>query len=226
MVIGNGLLAQAFSHFQNNDSIIVFASGVSNSNSNDPLHYEREINLLKQHLTRKGCLVYFSTVSVFDSSLESSLYIKHKRIVEELIQNSGVNYLIFRLPILVGKTTNPHTLTNHLFHHINNGLSLKVFSKACRYLIDVDDVITVLNPIIRNKHFHNESWNVCFENKINVVELVSLMEKIIGKTTDKILLEKGDCYDVPNSNFLNYLNEIKFKTEELYNERILIKYYS
>ncbi len=226
MVIGNGLLARAFSHFENDDSVIVFASGVSNSGSNDPLQYEREINLLKQYLSTKVCLVYFSTVSIYDSSLKSSLYIKHKKTVEELISNAGINYLIFRLPILIGKTTNPHTLTNHFFHQINTGLPLKIFSKACRYLLDVDDVVTVLNPIIGNKLQHNKIWNVCFENKINVKELVRLMEKTTGKSTEKNLIDKGDCYEVPNKEFLDYLNEIKFKTDEFYNERILLKYYS
>ncbi|MEI7801547.1 MAG: hypothetical protein WCI97_02760 [Bacteroidota bacterium] len=103
---------------------------------------------------------------------------------------------------------------------------MKIFANACRYLMDVDDVSNILTSIISNSKQHNKTWNICFDNQIKVPELISLIEKIAGKNCEKIILEKGDCYQVPNSEFLNYLKEIKLKTDELYNERILRKYYS
>ena len=45
MVIGNGLVASAFSKYKNDDDVIIFASGVSNSSTNKKEEFEREINL-------------------------------------------------------------------------------------------------------------------------------------------------------------------------------------
>ena len=182
--------------------------------------------MLNQYFNQKACLVYFSTVSIYDDSLLQSSYIIHKRKIEKLIQDNCSDYLIFRLPILVGRTTNPHTLTNHLFHQIKNNKEVKVFVNACRYLMDVDDVSKILSSIILNSNYHNKTLNICFENKIKVPELISLIEKITRKNCKKIILEKGDCYQVPNREFLDYLKEIKFKEDESYNEKILKKYYS
>ncbi len=226
MVVGKGLLAKAFSHFQNDESVIVFASGVSNSNTLDPLHFEREINLLRQYLNQRACLIYFSTVSVFDTSLINSQYIIHKKKIEKLIQENCIDYFIFRLPILVGETTNTHTLTNHLVQQIKGKQLVTIFSNACRYLMDIDDVSKILGSIICNSTIHNRIWNCCFNNRIEVPELISIIEKILEMNCEKSIIEKGECYKVPNHEFLNYLQEIKFQEDEFYNERILRKYYS
>ena len=53
MVVGSGLLAQTFAHFKETETIIVFASGVSNSQEQDIVPFEREIKLLNEHLAEK-----------------------------------------------------------------------------------------------------------------------------------------------------------------------------
>ena len=61
MVIGNGLIASAFERYKNNDDIIIFASGVSNSQETSELAFNREINLMKRYLNLDKKLIYFST---------------------------------------------------------------------------------------------------------------------------------------------------------------------
>ena len=47
MIIGNGLLAKAFIEYKNNDEIVIFASGVSNSLEEKQSEFKRETDLLK-----------------------------------------------------------------------------------------------------------------------------------------------------------------------------------
>src|SRR5437868_6944217 len=106
MIIGNGLIARTLSDYKNDDSIIIFASGVSNSGEIKKEEYEREKKLLNQQKNKNKLLVYFSTCSVFDPSLSDSHYIIHKKEIESILENNFENYLLIRLPILIGKTSN------------------------------------------------------------------------------------------------------------------------
>ena len=69
MVIGNGLLAKSFSNFLDDDSILIFASGVSNSSETRISEFEREYDLLNEKLSKfnSARLIYFSTLSIFDN---------------------------------------------------------------------------------------------------------------------------------------------------------------
>ena len=75
MIIGNGLLAQAFSEYNNNDEILIFASGVSNSLEEKESEFDREAKLLKSVITNypDKTMVYFSTCSVYDKLFRTVL---------------------------------------------------------------------------------------------------------------------------------------------------------
>ena len=66
MVIGNGLLAKSFSKYKDDDQVIIFASGVSNSKEVNPEAFMREMDLLRSITNKDALLVYFSTCSVYD----------------------------------------------------------------------------------------------------------------------------------------------------------------
>ena len=61
MIIGNGLLANAFKCLpQQENSVIIFASGVSNSKEFSKAAFDREKNLLLKSIKDDAMLVYFS----------------------------------------------------------------------------------------------------------------------------------------------------------------------
>ena len=64
MVIGNGLLANTFRKYEDSDSIIIFASGVSNSKEINKSEFKREFDLLKTMLVFKETkkIIYFSII--------------------------------------------------------------------------------------------------------------------------------------------------------------------
>ena len=226
MVVGNGLIAQAFSSFKDIQEVIIFASGVSNSNVVDISELQREIKLLTEYLNKDACLVYFSTVSLYDSSVANSQYIQHKKTVEALITEKCKDYLILRIPIVVGNSNNIHTLTNNLVSQIRKSSTLKVFKKASRYLMDIDSIVETVTPIISNKVYHNSVWNICFSNRINIEELITSLEEVLNTKVEKEYLDKGCCYEVPNQKFLTYLNSVGYELPKDYIKLTLQKYYS
>jgi len=72
MVVGNGLLANTFKSYSDNEDVIIFASGVSNSGCVDPEQFKRESNLVAKYKTSKKLFVYFSTSSIEDPFLKGS----------------------------------------------------------------------------------------------------------------------------------------------------------
>ncbi len=226
MLVGKGLLANAFKHYSANSNVILFASGVSNSREIDVVKFEREFELLKSYSSHNSKLIYFSTCSVSDESLKDSAYIQHKLKIEKYISKNFSSFIIFRLPIVVGNTSNPHTLTNFLFNTIKAEQKFLLFANAHRYLIDVDDLNILLSGIIDSIEYDNKILNICFNNKISILELVSIFEKIIGKKALYEMSKKGSVYIPNNVEFINYLQKLDFKIKTSYNEDVIAKYYS
>lgn len=224
MVIGNGLIASAFERYKNNDDIIIFASGVSNSQETSELAFNREINLMKRYLNLDKKLIYFSTCSIFDESLDSD-YIKHKLNMEHLIENNNKNYIIFRLPNIIGRTTNNNTFFNNIKNKIINDEIITIYLKSIRYLIDIGDVSAILPLIINYNKVRNQTINVCFDNKMYIIEIIEIMEEILSKKANKILIDKGHNYYVDNSEFNKFLSYVDLSMEDKnYNKKILKKY--
>ena len=94
MIIGSGLIAKSFSKNKLFDDYLIFASGVSNSNTTDENEFKREENLLIKNLSTDKPLIYFS--SIFSSSIDNP-YFNHKRDMENLVKNSHSNFFIFRI---------------------------------------------------------------------------------------------------------------------------------
>lgn len=226
MVIGNGLLAKAFNHFADNNSVLIFASGVSNSSEQNDAEFEREKLQLLSCIEEKRKLIYFSTISIFDESLKTSKYRIHKRAMEKLIEEKFSSFIIFRLPIVVGKTQNPNTLTNFIFNKINSGEKIKVFSKACRYLMDIDDIANFCTKIILAEKHDNKSLNIHFNNLIHIPDLITLFEAATIKKANTEIVNEGDCVVSDNAEFNLILQQNGFSLPANYNQQLISKYYS
>lgn len=226
VVIGNGLIAKAFSHYAGNENFTVFASGVSNSSATDESLFKRELDAVLALVDNPSQLVYFSTCSIDDASLANSRYVKHKKQVEFIIRSRFKSYLIVRLPIVVGKTANPHTLTNFLYNSIKEGTSFEVYSRACRYLMDIDDVRKVVDVLMTVYAGQCKIINVCLDNRVLVSELVAIMEEILGKKGNYRMVEKGECYEVDMREIATLPLVRELSAKPGYVKDLLRKYYS
>ena len=102
------------------------------------LNIKREKHLIKTFFPSEKLFVYFSTCSIFDKTLEKSLYVKHKLEIEKLIKNNFTNYFILRLPNIIGKTKNQNTFFNYFHRAIVNKNEIQIQKNNIRYFLDVE----------------------------------------------------------------------------------------
>lgn len=224
MVIGNGLLANTFRKYEDSDSIIIFASGVSNSKEINESEFKREFDLLKTMLVFKETkkIIYFSTCSVLDVSLVESNYVKHKKNIEEFITSNFKYYLILRIPNIVSNNKNLNTSFNFFKNKLLNNDEIICDKYATRYYIDIDDLEKTLPIFIET--YANQSINICFNNKETVINFILKIGKAINVDPKINLINNGTDYTIDNSVFISKLSDMNYSIGENYNDKIIKKY--
>jgi len=182
MVVGNGLIANQFSPYKNS-GVLIFASGVSNSNEENIKQFLREEDLLRKNLSlNKGKLfVYFSSCDVENPKLQNKAYYKHKIKMEKVVADLSSTYFIVRLPQVVGINGNPNTLVNYIVDKIKSNSSFYIFSQTKKNIIDIKDVFTMVDYCINNPEYLNKTCNIVNTNYISIIELVKIIENFLGK---------------------------------------------
>lgn len=228
LVIGSGMIGSALTKLQASSvKVCHFASGVSNSSSCNPSEYAREKSLLRQRLLEVEedvVFVYYSTCSIYDKK-SKSMYKDHKLEMENLVSRRKY-FHIFRLPQVVGFSSNKFTLTNYLRDCIIEDRLINIQTRATRNLIDVEHVATIADSIISSKNFVGQVCSIATPNNISVVDIVTLLESALSKKSRCIHSDEGSSYSIDASIALMHadLNGIKF--DDLYAKNLINKYYS
>lgn len=229
MVIGNGLMAQAFKDYHLNDTVLIFASGVSNSNETNEKEFNREFNLLKStikdHPSAK--LVYFSTCSIEDSSVKNNQYVKHKLAMEKFIASNLGSYVIFRISNVVGVGGNSNTLINFLVQAVKQEKVISIWQNAERNIIDIEDVKYIVDYVLQN-NFKNEIINIAFRHSFLVTDILKVIELFLSKKAKIELIDKGNKLKIDTSKIDQVLQVIEIeKHKDLkYIMNLLKKYYN
>lgn len=226
MIVGSGLIAKAFQSRKSADcnKTVIFASGVSNSSERDVSAFAREKLLLRDTLLKHDGdkIIYFSTCSIEDPELKHSPYCKHKMEMENLVRTSS-DFSIFRLPQVVGKTSNPHTLTNFIYNQIKSGCEFKVWLNAKRCLIDVEDVVSIVTTLI---HRNIDTVNIASPFSISILDLVKIFEMVLEKNANYSIVEAGGAYLIDTDLALSVASSIGVLFDENYVEKVIRKYYA
>ena len=227
MVIGNGLMAQAFYRHMNDDNILIFASGVSSSKFCTAYDCAREEALLRKSLDKCGdkiLFVYFSSCSIASSNLVSDIYHTHKKKMEEIIQMNAKRYAIFRLPNVVGSVVNLDTLFYYLVDKVKKQEAFELWSGAKRNIIDIDDVVNIVNNIIDDNIFINEITNVANLNDVTVDEIVYEIAKHLGADVKYSKIEYNDNYFIDTTKVHPIIDRLGLNFNVNYLERVVKKY--
>lgn len=225
MIIGKGLIASAFnSQFIDDKNIIVFASGVSNSREFRREAFLRERQMLIDALCDGKFVLYFSTCSINDPELHDTPYVAHKKEMESLVSSSK-DYAIFRLPQVVGKTSNPNTLTNYLYKQIVSESTFQVWNHAKRNLIDVDDVALIVTHLIKKNLVNRITANVACPFSILIPHLVSVFEMVLGKKANYEIVEAGGAYSIDTNLSTEAASQIGLDFDSTYIEKLIRKHY-
>lgn len=154
-----------------------------------------------------------------------SAYVKHKLGIEKLIKKLFKNYLILRLPLVVGKSKNNHTLLNYMKLSILENIPMKIHQDATRYLIDVEDVARICSHISKDEN--KKIINVNFSEKFKVIDILNCLEIALRKSANFEIVKGGSNYTVDNEEFLKIFKEMKIDIcSKDYYRKIIFKYYS
>ena len=227
LVIGNGLIAQAFlkelrkSNILNND-LLIFASGVSNSLETKAEIFQRELDLIKDTLNKNldSHLVYFS--SCFVSKIDSP-YARHKLKIEEYIQNNSKKFSIFRLPQVVGLVNNK-TIVSNFTKKIINKEKLMIQKYSLRNLIDVDDIARIVIFLLNKKEILGKTINISNSMPISPKEIAIYIGKILDIKPNLIEVNDGYQQNVDISILIGLISEDDKIFKKDYWKDILIKY--
>lgn len=228
MLIGSGLLAQAFAPtFSHREDVCIYAAGVSNSGCTDVHEFARERQRLADALQQAmyvDVFVYFGTCSVADQEAQNTPYVQHKLAMEQLVY-AHPRHLILRLPQVVGKTPNPHTLMNFLYARIARSEAFSLWRNAKRNIIDIDDVVSIACQLIANKVMRNITLSIANPVSYPMAGIVSAMECVVGKRAIYDVVERGSETPIDISPILPVLDKAAVKFCDNYLVQVIGKYY-
>jgi nucleoside-diphosphate-sugar epimerase len=225
MIIGNGLIANAFDNtYWNESQVIIFASGVSNSKETLISEFSREENMLLDAVKLNQKVVYFSTCSVNDPDLQFSPYVLHKKKMEEIV-NGCKDFLIIRLPQVVGVTSNPNTIVNYLYSKIASGASFDLWRYAKRNFIDIQDMQSIASYLIGNLSMNKVTLNIACPFSISILDLVSILEDLFQKKAFFKTVNFGSDYVIDTSVSDACASKLGIDFDDNYVKNVIYKYY-
>nr|WP_321228531.1 NAD-dependent epimerase/dehydratase family protein [uncultured Psychroserpens sp.] len=222
-------MAKTFSNYSNNNSVVIFASGVSNSIETKASSFKREFQLLKETIVQfpDATLVYFSTCSIEDPTVADRSYVKHKLLLENYIQTQVKKYLIFRISNVVGLQGNDNTIMNYLVNSVKNNKEIPIWKNAERNLIDADDVKYIIDEVLIRKHFVNQTINVATRESLLVKDILAQIEKHLRVKAQVKIIDRGNSLAINTNAISKSLDEIESLkgTGLQYIYNLLEKYY-
>lgn len=190
MIIGNGLLAKNLKCIDN-ENLCIFASGVSNSNEQSYMQFQRERELLLktiENLDVNIVFIYFSSCGV---AFEESLYFTHKIEMEGMVRKKCAKFYIFRLSQVVGFAGNKNNFLNFFERKINKNKAIQVWGNAKRNLIDIDDVVSIVGEVVENKVYLNDVINIASPYNISVINIIKVIECVFDIKVKYEILDEG-----------------------------------
>ncbi len=196
MLIGNGMMAKQFAKYKDNNDVLIFASGVSNSKETQVSEFEREFTLLHETITNNSekHFVYFGTSSMYDPMARNSPYVLHKLAMEQYVIENCKSYNIFRISQVIGRANNP-TLVNFIVNNIIYDKEFDVWERATRNLIALDDVYKIIDYILVNNLNNNQIVNIANSHNISIVDFINVVEDVIRKKSKMKIVSKGFPFD-------------------------------
>ena len=210
MLVGNGMLVSYFRSYKSDDGVLIFASGVSNSSLTDEKEFVRERELAESILkdNKDKLFIYFSSCSIEDSELKNTPYHIHKKNMEQTIKNNANNYLIFRLPSVVGKGGSKNTIINFLINKIKDNQKIELWKNATRNIIDIEDVYKIVSYIIKKRIFNNATVNIAYSENNKILDIVKSIEKIFDKKALYTVVDKGIDLKIDNNKIKKIMTEL------------------
>lgn len=226
MIIGTGLLAQAFSGFAGDPGVVIFASGVSDSTEARPAAFRRESDLLRRVRAAHpdALLVYFGTCSVNDPDQRDTPYVRHKLAMEAQLKASPRPWIVLRLPLAIGPGHRGNTLAKFLHDRIVCGEAFDIWTGASRYPIDVTDAFRIASQLIADQTMWRHTINIALR-AYPILDFVTILEGIVGKRAIYRLVDRGQRYGLHCPEVARLVDALHLDVGEDYLQKVLRKYF-
>jgi uncharacterized protein YbjT (DUF2867 family) len=227
VVVGDGMMARAFSAFAADAGVIIFASGVSDSTETRDSAFARERVLLQRTRARHpdALLVYFGTCSVNDADRRDTPYVRHKLEMESLLKAAPGPWMVLRLPLAIGPGHRGNTLANYMHARIVRGEAFEVWAGSTRYPIDVEDAFRIAARLISDRSMWRKTINIALR-AFPVLEFVRILEDIAGRKAAYTLVQRGSHYELRCPEVARLAGELHLDLSERYLENVLRKYFA
>jgi nucleoside-diphosphate-sugar epimerase len=228
MIIGSGLLGSGFLKMAEDfEDCVIFTSGVSDSKETDIKEFDRERDLILKVLSRANVgvglkFIYFS--SILAGEIDNPYY-NHNVEMEELVKSKSKNYIIFKLPQIIGELGNKNNLINYLKYNIKNFNNITIYKNVKRSIIDVDDIVKLVK-YCKDK-VNKEVINISDIEKIQITDLVYRIAEIL--THNKVFMkvnftEVSENWTTENSEIINEAIKALKIDKKGYTLKVLKKY--
>lgn len=228
MIIGRGLVATAFAEeWRHDKTTAIVAAGVSNSAESDPAEFGREAKLLDGIMSDSAIsrIVYFGSCAVGNPAERQTPYLQHKARMEARIL-ADPRGQVFRLPQVVGRGGNPHTLTNFLHTRIQSGEPFEVWARAERNLIDIEDVAILGTHVLRHPADYPAMMSLADTRSTCMPEIVQDMEHVLGLRANFTVLEQGVPFPIDTRDCQRAAQACGVPLGQGYLRSLLAKYYA
>lgn len=227
MIIGEGIIFNRFIDYSLQSKYFIIAGTINDSLIKDEAIILQEEAVIAAALSDHNDLIilYFSSCSIIDPSVQHTQYVRHKIRMEKLIQKSAPHYYIFRLPQILGLSETTSNLVGSFVNAIINHQKIEIWQNARRNLIDIDDVHEVVSEILRRNILRNKIINIASPQQTDVLRLVQDIEEFTECAADYILVDKGSEYHIDISDIQSILFDLNLNFDQNYVSQSLRKYF-
>ena len=230
-IIGDGFIGKSLYKIKKDlirTNYIIYAAGISHSKTKSKRNLNKELSLFKIFLKNNPSkkVIYISTADVTDNISNKSLYVKNKIKIEKLIKKRFKNYIILRLPQIIGKSKNKNTLVNYFYFNIKNNKPLMLIKNFKRNVLDIADILKLIKIIVYSKKTKNKVIILSNKYSVQPIDIVKIFEKKMNKIVNfKFKKIKKQIWPLYYQKNVHYFRKAKITFDRNYLLKTINKYY-
>ena len=230
-IIGDGFIGKSLYKIKKDlirTNYIIYAAGISHSKTKSKRNLNKELSLFKifskNNFSKK--VIYISTADATNNISNKSLYVKNKIKIEKLIKKKFKNYIILRLPQIIGKSKNKNTLINYFYFNIKNSKPLVLIKNFKRNVLDIDDILKLIKIIVYSKKTKNKVIILSNRYSVQPIDIVKIFEKKLNKIVNfKFKKIKKQIWPLYYQKNAHYFRKAKITFDRNYLLKTINKYY-
>lgn len=231
VIWGNGLLGSALKGHEeefNQLNLSIIAAGVSDSKNATDADFHREVSFLEKILSMSSNsqrhILYISTHSVNDTSLQNEKYVQTRLYNEALIQQHNPNHTILRLTNIVGHKGNPTNILKFFGHCVRQNITFKAWKNTLRNFVDAEDVGEFILWAAKNGNLKN-SLELIHPISYEIKDIITALEAHYNTTAQIEWVEKTRNTFPTNAYSKEFFEYHSIHKSSTYLEGLLQKYF-